>query len=77
MIKICKGEEGGVSMDEIKSFPHTAEEALAMLYVSKVMSAESKPEEYLKHYTAALARIKAEAKRIRNENSKGEQKVSY
>lgn len=64
-------------MDEIKTFPRTAEEALAMLYVSKTVSPETKPEDYLKFYTAALARINEEAKHIRKANAKGEQRVSY
>ena len=64
-------------MNDVKTFPRTAEEALAMLYVSKTVSPEVKPEDYLKHYTAALARIKAEAKRIRGEHSSGNQTISY
>lgn len=64
-------------MDEVKAFPRTAEEALAMLYVTKTIPVTATPEEYMQHYKAALARIKAEADRMGSEQYCGGQAATY
>lgn len=57
-------------MDNIKTFPSNAEEALAMLYVTKTVPSTATPEDYIKAYDNALTRINAEAKRINDEKPK-------
>ena len=57
-------------VDNIKTFPSNAEEALAMLYVTKTVPSTATPEDYIKAYDDALTRINAEAKRINDEKPK-------